>query len=104
MNNIKNIVLILVVCMSQSACQGFSPKASRELTAKEKAVNVVKGDQEASLMLFNKCKEIYKLETFYNIDDARIRAVELGANTAQTIYATSYNGTVAYDVKFWRCK
>jgi hypothetical protein len=104
MNNIKNIALVLIVCMSQIACQGFSPHPKRALTAKEKAVKVAKGDQETSLKLFNKCKEKNKLETFYNIDDARIRAVELGTNTAQIIYATSYNGSVAYDVKFWHCK
>lgn len=96
--------LILLVCISLSACQGVNTKPSRELTAKEKAVKVVNGDQEMSLSLFNKCKEINKLETFYNIDNARIRAVELGANTAQTIYASKYNGLVSYDIKFWNCR
>lgn len=99
----KSIFLALVVCIALASCQINAVK-KRALTAKEKAVKLAKGDQDTSLSLYNNCKEKAKLETFYDMDDARIRALEVGANTAQIIYATSYNGSIAYDVKFWLCK
>lgn len=104
MLNLKSILLVIVVCcFSLTSCQ-TNKTIRRELSAKEKAVKLTKGDQETSLRLYNNCKEKAKLETFYNVDDARIRAVEVGTNTAQIIYATNYNGNLAYDVKFWLCK
>ncbi len=92
----NSIFLIILVCFSQIACQTIR----RPLSEKEKAIKMAQGNQETSLSLYNNCKEKAKLESFYHIDDARIRAVEIGANTAQIIYATNY----AYDVKFWVCK
>jgi len=102
MFNFKNIFLVIVVWLSLASCQ--TNPIRKELSAKEKAVKLAKNDQETSLSLYNNCKEKAKLETFYNIDDARIRAVEVGTNTAQIIYATNNNGSIAYDVKFWLCK
>lgn len=102
MLSFKSIFLVIVVCFSLVSCQTNTPR--RDLTAKEKAIKIVKGDQETSLRLFENCKEKDKLETFYHMDDARIRAYEIGTNTAQIIYATNYNGNIAYDVKFWICK
>ena len=103
MFTLKNTSLLIVVCFALASCQ-FNPTIRRELSAKEKAVKVAKGDQETSLKLHDSCNEKGKLETFYHMDDARIRAVELGTNTAQIIYATNYNGSISYDVKFWICK
>lgn len=103
MLNLKSIFFVIVVCFSLTSCQ-INTAVRRDLSAKEKAVKLAKGDQETSLRLYNNCKEKAKLETFYNIDDARIRAVEIGTNTAQVIYATNHNGSLAYDVKFWLCK
>lgn len=102
MLNFKGILLVIVILLSLTSCQSNTIK--KELSAKEKAVKLAKGDQETSLKLYNHCKEKANLETFYNTDDARIRAVKIGANTAQIIYATNYNGSIAYDVKFWLCK
>ena len=103
MLTLKNISLVIVVCLALASCQ-INPTVRRALSAKEKAVKVAKGDQETSLKLHDNCNEKGKLETFYHMDDAKIRAVELGTNTAQIIYATNYNGSIAYDVKFWLCK
>jgi hypothetical protein len=102
MFNFKSVFLVIVVWLSLTSCQ--TNPIRKELSAKEKTVKLAKNDQETSLSLYNNCKEKAKLETFYNIDDARIRAVEVGTNTAQIIYAMNYNGSIAYDVKFWLCK
>jgi hypothetical protein len=102
MLSFKNIFLVIFVWIFLTSCQTFP--ARKELSAKEKAVKLAKGDQDTSLKLQDICKEKGKLETFYHLDDARIRAIELGSNTAQVIYATNYNGSIAYDVKFWLCK
>lgn len=93
----------MVVCFFLSSCL-INPASTRPLSVKEKAVKLAKGDQKTSLKLNSACREKGKLETFYHMDKARIRAIEIGANTAQVIYASSYNGYVSYDVKFWRCK
>ena len=85
-----------------TACLIIPPR--KELSVKEKAVKLAKGDQETSLKLHDTCKEKGKLETFYHLDDAKIRAVDLGTNTGQIIYATNYNGIISYDIKFWLCK
>lgn len=92
----------MLVGIFLTACVTIPPR--KELSEKEKAVKVAKGGQETSLKLHDDCKEKGKLETFYHMDDAKIRAVELGTNTAQVIYATNYNGSISYDVKFWICK
>jgi hypothetical protein len=102
MLNFKSVFLVFIVGLFLTACQTIPPR--KELSAKEKAVKLAKGGQETSLKLHDDCKEKGKLETFYHMDDAKIRAIELGTNTAQVIYATNYNGSVAYDVKFWLCK
>ncbi len=102
MPSFKSIFLVVFVCLFLTACITTPPK--KELSAKEKAVKLAKGGQETSLKLNDDCKEKGKLETFNHLDDAKIRAVELGTNTAQVIYATNYNGRVSYDVKFWLCK
>ena len=99
----KNIFLLIVVCFFLASCQ-INTTSIRPLSVKEKAVKLAKGDQKTSLKLHNSCREKGKLESFYHIDNARIRAVKIGANTAQIIYASNYNGSVTYDVKFWRCK
>lgn len=99
----NNIFLLIVVCFFLASCQ-INTTSKRALSVKEKAVKLAKGDQETSLKLYNNCRENGKVETFYHIDNARIRAVEKGTNTVQVIYATNYNGSTAYDVKFWRCK
>lgn len=44
-----------------------------------------------------------KVESFGHMDDAKIRTIELGANTAQVMYVTDYNGRKTYDVRFWQC-
>lgn len=102
MLNVKSIFLLMLVGIFLTACVTIPPR--KELSEKEKAVKVAKGGQETSLKLHDDCKEKGKLETFYHMDDAKIRAVELGTNTAQVIYATNYNGSISYDVKFWICK
>lgn len=101
MLSFKSVFLAMMVGFFLTACLTIPPR--KELSAKEKAVKLAKGDQDTSLKLHDNCKEKGKLETFYHLDDARIRAVELGTNTTQVIYATNYNGSIAYDVKFWLC-
>lgn len=103
MLSLKSFFLLIVMWLSLASCL-TNTAIRRELSAKEKAVKLAKGDQATSLRLYSSCTEKAKLETFYNTDDARIRAVEIGTNTAQIIYATNYNGSIAYDVKFWHCK
>lgn len=95
--------MLLVLTLTLAACQ-IPTQVRRELTAEEKAVKVAKGDQETSLRLHGSCKERGKVETFYHIDDAKIKARETGANTAQIIYAVNYGGSTSYDVRFWHCK
>jgi hypothetical protein len=82
-------------------CASTGPK--RALTDKEKAVVIKTASQEVSLNLQARCKPLGKVESFGYMDDARIRTIELSANTAQVIYVTDYNGVKTYDVRFWQC-
>lgn len=85
-----------------SGCVSTGPQ--RPLTEKEKAVALAQSSQEISLRLQASCKSAGKVESFTHVDNARIRAVEIGANTAQILYATDNNGLKNYDVRFWKCR
>ena len=80
-----------------------SPGPKRALTDKEKAVAIAYSAQEISLKLQETCKSAGKVESFNYMEDAKIRTVELGGNTAQVLYVTDRNGWKTYDVRFWKC-
>jgi len=85
-----------------SSCISTGPK--RPLTKNEKAVVLEKSSEKISLRLQETCKSIGKVESFNHVDNAKIRAIEVGANTAQILYITGTNGYENYDVRFWKCR
>lgn len=92
-------IIFLLLSLLIYACQ-----TTRPLTKKEKAVNLVNGEQKITLELNEKCNSKWKVESFSNEPLIKIRATEIGANTGQVLYITTRNGRkVKYDVRFWAC-
>lgn len=92
---------LLPLILGTFQCVSLGP--SRPLTKQERAVAIMPASQDISQQLSDNCKSAGKVETFNHMDNAKIRAVESGANTVQNIYTTNRNGVPYYDVRFWRC-
>jgi len=87
-------------------CKPIPPK--RALTKAEQAVKIVKGDQNTTLKLNDKCKQVGIMEKLAGGEyDIKIAAHVRGANFAQIIYTTnmtsSYGSYKQSDIKYWSC-
>lgn len=98
-------LLAVVALTVLPSCGARQPK--RPLTPQEQAVQVAEGNQETSIALASRCRS-RGFEHARDDHAARVRAVELGANTIQPIYGTRReeygNWTmVRMDLRYWHC-
>ena len=88
----------------QACSSGGSGYAYPPLTPQQQAVYMASGDQAVTLDLNSRCAPTGALQTVTDEYEARVRAVEVGANVAQVLYSRTYNDALtSIDVRFWSC-